>query len=327
MKNKFFNNYLSKLLLESWHRMFLLYGGVFLSGCLLNQLYPYENFYVYIIMLLFILCISNYFIKSVVRFRQNIRFLFPSTNECIGANISLLDIEKICSNGLWIPAILTILYFTFIYSMGYWEFNIMGFYIVLVGGTTLFLSFICYRYVFAVINLLFKISKGEIKDYTYFDPASTSWYQELLQLTSVTQWCFLGEGIFYVILYGILTGADYKKYGLSCIPLNITWSGILFGIVLGCPLIIGLMKYYLKQILYKMNNASIQDISILLKTNLNGQNPQLQNMQPLIQLLMELKKSKTNKLELAGQYLSVAGSFVTLVLHINTIFVTIYPLL
>ena len=76
-----------------------------------------------------------------------------------------------------------------------------------------------------------------------------------------------------------------------------------------------------------MNNASIQDISILLKTNLNGQNPQIQNMQPLIQLLMELKKSKTNKLELAGQYLSVAGSFVTLVLHINTIFVTIYPLL
>lgn len=327
MINKPFNNYVPDLLLEKWNKMFLLYGSIFFVGCFLNQIAPYTNFYIYIIMLICILGISNYYIKAVVGIRQSLIFRFRSTNECINSNIELLDIKKICGNCLWIPGILTILYFSFIYYMGYWECNIMGFYIVLVGGTTLFLSFICYRYVFAIINLLSRISNGQINDYTNFEPTSTSWYQELLQIISVSQWCFLCEGILYVVLYGILTGADYKKYGWSCIPLNITWGGILLGIVLGGPLMIGLMKYYLKQILRKMNNTSIQKISSLLKTNLDAEDPQLQQIQPLIQLLMELKKNKVNKLELAGQYLSLAGSFVTLLLHVNTILVTIYPYL
>lgn len=327
MKRNQINNYLSNLLLEKWSTIIEFYIVVFGVGCFLNHFYPYTNFYIYISLLICILCISNYYIRSVTKSRQSMIFSLITTNESINTNIKLLDIKTICGNSLWIPGMLTILYFSFIYRMGYWECNIMGFYIVFIGGTTLFLSFICYRYVFAVIRLLDKISRGVISDYTYFEPACTPWYQELLQLISITQWCFLLEGILYVILYGILTVEDYKKYGLSCIPLNITWAGILIGIVFGCPLIIGVMKHYLKQILCKMNAASIQDLSNMLKIRIKNEAAEFQQTQQLIQLLMELKKNKTGKLELAGQYLSVAGSFVTLILHINTIFFTVYPYL
>ena len=172
--------YIIREKLTNWH---LIIFVVFLSliGTIINYFEPYPLFYILfpllIIMLTTTVAVLRFGLKALKEFNE-----FCKENQPIFERLNILFVfnEKPFLSFLFITII--IIYFICLYQLEFLALNIMGLFVLFLGGGTFLIALISYEMYLRVTIALRRISKDKVHivaSYNKKNPTETLWFQYL----------------------------------------------------------------------------------------------------------------------------------------------------
>ncbi len=237
------------------------------------QEYPW--FYVHLTFLNCILVLALYALKEMNNF-FNVVYSVPILDSTL-IGIKENYIKKMNSIWRWfIASAFVIIYFFCIFLLDYIDFDLMGLYAFVLGGSALFFSMVGYYRFVVLLFFLNKIQKhsADSKEcpYELYAPATTAWLVKLTEELHKFRTIFLCLGFFFVTEYAILARdssvqftPNFKLNVISPPAFLVTWAGILILIVLAFPIFSSFIKKGIKKIVENLKKKTLEELNTLLK--------------------------------------------------------------
>lgn len=321
-----------------------------------------KNIYIFRFLILMVsigLCINNF------ETYPNFRILFPVLLVMSFSTIMLLkyclkkmlafntqceslDIFKDALHVLFAPKknvlimtiyiIVIIMYFLSLYNLDFIQLNIMGFYILLWGVSTLGMALIAYEIYIRLTFVLFKVASDNNsleKEYNKYSPPHTDWLQNLHQLSKVLKNASLAMGLLFVFENTMIFWANINKldryihknstsiiYRLKDLPLEfwLIWLFVFVAISIAFPVIATLQLFSMKKIIFQIRTIYFN------KTSLDYEN--FKSDKKILETYIFMKIIQNTELSLNEKYLPhkfnkfivLMASLLTCLLHLTTLY-------
>ncbi len=323
----------------NYTRMSIFLFIIGLIGIGLQFVEPYAMFWimfpVLLIMLSSVILILQFCLKELDKFQEN---------------CSEKDIEKHCielfpekGNFLLFGAyfLMVIVYFICIYRLQFVEINLMGLYILVLGGGTFFLALICYEVCIRLTISLKEIEKNISKiSYDKIYPQNTLWLQYFFRFHKVLKNAALVISVLFVLENSMLFFANYKKLALpvltnvgkipslfNSLPFEwwVIWIYIFVTIVIAIPFMAYLRNQSLNNIV-----AYIQSdfqMRIMKEHKENDLYNNLQDYFSVLNIIQVVQKSliETYLPHRFDRFVSLGASLLTCFMHLLSFCMIIIP--
>lgn len=251
--------------------------SIFIIGLLgvgLQFFEPYPMFWllfpILLIMLVSVILILQFCLKELQKFQEKCEA------KEIQENCTSLFTNKNSPLLLIIYVLMVIVYFVCLYKLQFVEINLMGLYVLLLGGATFFLALISYE-VCVRLTLSLKKTEKNIDSITYDQkfPSDTLWLQYFYRLYKVLTSAALVISILFVLENSMLFIANYEKLFpqtlqkeaktielLRHLPIEwwIIWIYIFATIIVALPLMKHIQSRSLKTIILHIQTTFKMDL-------------------------------------------------------------------
>lgn len=303
-------------------------------GIIINHVEPYPNFNilfpVLVIMSLSTLIILKYCLKIMIEFKK----------QCDQMQIfkDALEILLINNKNNYIfcgYASVMVIYFLCLYNLKFIELNIMGFYILVCGVSTLGMALIAYEiYIRSTITLhRVAIDKESLsQNYNKYSPSNTEWLQKIHQLNRVLKNASLVMGVLFVFESTMIFFANINKLNIYIsndltfvekmynLPLEfwLIWLLICISIILTFPIVAIIQSLNMKKIIHQVACFYNQTTTLDFEKTVSEKN--VLDFYILMNLIQNVEISLHNKY-LSSKYeklIIIITSMVTCLLHSAT---------
>lgn len=319
--------------------IFVLIIGIIGSG--LQLLEPYTTKFMFHMLLIMLLIM----LTSVVLILQFcLKELDIFQKKCIDN-----DIKSHCTklfpaknNPLLLSAyiLMVAVYFICIYRMRFVEINIMGLYILVLGGSTFFLALVCYEVCIRVTVSLKEVEKNILKiKYDNMYPQNTLWLQYFFRFHKVLKNAALVISVLFVLENSMLFLVNYEKLALpsltnideihtilKLLPFEwwVIWIYIFVTIVAAIPF----MTQLRNQSLNKIINCIQSDFQMRIIENQKDnicKNPQ--DYSSVLNIIQIVQKSLMETYISRGidRFFSLGASLLTCFAHLLSFFMILIP--
>ena len=304
-----------------WITFFIGYG---ILGHLINEKYKYNYFN--IIQLLFYLIIIICFILFKLIYKKI--FVLKELFDNDKSYIMLLD--KFLNNLLTSKTLFLSFFFLLFSSTEFiilkiLPLNLMGIYLFIIMGFSLFLSMIGYIICSKYILFLRKFSKLKMRSYNRFEPCNTADLKIMSNLMNTFIIGFLSIGLIYVVIYFLVAPISKinTRYiiSLSNIAYFSTWLTIFILIIFGFMYIFLYSQSLFKRIINNWKTLTKNDMNYFLKNNSKLNNfDRIDHLNKFLSIISYIDNSPNDVKDSSIYLLSFAFSFSSLFIH----FVSLY---
>lgn len=233
------------------------------------------------------------------------------------------------------------IYFICIYRMSFVEINVMGLYILVLGGSTFFLALVSYE-VCIRVTVSFKEVEKDILKITYDNiyPQNTPWLQYFFRFHKVLKNAALAISVLFVLENSMLFLVNYKKLALpsltnideipslfKSLPFEwwVIWVYILVTIVVAIPFMTQLRNQSLNKIVDCIQSDFQMKIVENHKKNNLYNNPQ--DYYSVLNIIQIVQKSLMETYVAHGidRFFSLGASLLTCFAHLLSFFMILIP--
>ncbi len=240
----------------------------------------------------------------------------------------------------WAFLLIVGIYFICLYCLKYYDLNLMGIFILFLGGSTFFLALICYeqyvRLTICIKDLEKNMHTLELV-YNFNNPKETVWLRDLYKLCRTTGNASLIIGLLFVFENAMIFWANASEKPLisnstdsteilKAIPLELwfIWIFIFISIALAFPLIAIIQSITLKKIVINMQNDFNQRIMKPYDERIDVTSPF--RLYVLLKTIHIVDKSLTETylLRSGDRFIAVAASLLTCLVHLLTFYEALF---
>lgn len=231
-----------------------------------------------------------------------------------------------------ISIVITVFFFSCIFLLEYIKLDSIGIYAVYIAGSSVLIG--AYGYVQYLCFLWFVHQAGNLKyrcdSYNVYTPASTPWVSRIAKTSQRLRSFFLWIGLIYVIEYGMLVPTDKISLTNDTISLNtpnniaflISWLALFLLVIIAFPVINHYQRKFVTDLVEKLKDQSVQDLSVLMAEEKHGEQNKKQRMSTVITysvIIENICRSKSYPIKQLFGY-ETAMTLVTFVVHVLNLY-------
>ena len=231
-----------------------------------------------------------------------------------------------------VSLVITVFFFSCIIMLEYIELDSIGIYAVYIAGSSVLIG--AYGYVQYLCFLWFVYQAGKLKyrsdSYNIYTPAATPWVSQIAKTSQQLRSFFLWIGLIYVIEYGILVPTDKISFTGDVISLNtpnnvaflISWIALFFLVIIAFPIINHYQRKFVTDLVEKLKDQSVQDLSILMAEEKRDEQNKKQRMSTVITysvIIENIRRTKSYPIKQLFGYETIM-TFVTFVVHVMNLY-------
>lgn len=317
-----------------------IYFFIFIMVCLgiiINNIQPYPKF----LILFPILVIMSLSTVMLLKYCLNIMIEFKTQCDQMQIFEDALKVLLVTNKSpliIFIYCVIMVTYFLCLYNLQFINLNIMGFYILLCGISTLGMALAAYEIYIRLTITLYRVVKDEeslSQNYNKFSPSNTSWLQKLHQLSRVLKNASLIMGLLFVFENTMIFFANIDKLNqyinnqnlsfwkkMCHLPLEfwLIWVLVCIAIALAFPLVAIIQSINMKNIIYKIEN--FYNLKATKDFEESSYEKQLFDWYILMNLMQNVEMSLNEKYltPKVEKFIVILASFLTCLIHFATLY-------
>ncbi len=231
-----------------------------------------------------------------------------------------------------ISIVITVFFFSCIFMLEYIKLDSIGIYAIYIAGSSVLIG--AYGYAQYLCFLWFVHQAGNLKyrsdSYNTYTPAATPWVSQIAKTSQRLRSFFLWIGLIYVIEYGMLVPTDKISLTDDTISLNtpnniaflISWLALFLLVIIAFPIINHYQHQFVTDLVEKLKDQSVQDLSVLMAEEKHGNQNKKQRMSTVITysvIIENIRRSKSYPIKQLFGYETIM-TFVTFVVHVLNLY-------
>ena len=258
--------------LDRWHAV----GFAVISlgvGQLLNPLAPLDHFLLYQVLFIAAVIIALSEIKSLIASVRAYREITAS-HPSFEAGVFL---SRLLESNWSIPGLIVIssLYIYSTLSLGYIEFNPVGFYALVMISLVMVTAILGQTFYVYYLLFLRKVASGKQFRYNFYLPASTDWVRLLSDAGIRLSNAFFVLGFIYTVVFFLNMPDGFLEVSRNPLRVNVStpnnfafvvsWVTIFIIIIVAFPVYAWLRSRYIEAIIRRLKDLSIDEIHLAMR--------------------------------------------------------------